>query len=262
MATEETLRRGHGKLDEIDIRLTKISNAIKTLADNTPKENLVDKILAQARKEGDDAMDKKLRPVRQQLKDVDASQHDLKKKIEGQQSVVRLESPGRILALIRGEIRLAEANPPRNIPAATLVDYKNAVQYLPTSTNDYWQTAAAIINYESLLHQLAGSAPDPTKVAGPCIRVANQNVTFSDGIARQCVFDLDRAQARFENYVFQDSVIRIHGGSTSLHNVRFINCRFVLDLPVQGPPTPPQQKVIMAILSAPDQKSITISSSD
>jgi hypothetical protein len=44
-------------------------------------------------------------------------------------------------------------------------------QGLPSSTEEYWATAATIINYQSLANQLEGRAPDPSKISHRCAGV-------------------------------------------------------------------------------------------
>jgi hypothetical protein len=75
-------------------------------------------------------------------------------------------------------------------------------------------------------------------------------------IYKDCVVSLDTNS--FENITFQNSVVQYRGGPVHLFNVKFVNCRFVLDLSDQ-PVTPAQEKILRALLDSPDQKNVRVS---
>lgn len=157
-----------------NLQLKGIRDSIRVLADKTPDKDLINQLMQQARAEGNAAVEKRLQPVEKQLNIIDASakavareQQELKKQVDGQQAMIRIGSPSRILAIIQQEIRIAETSS-SVLPAAQLADYKSAIRAIPDSQTGYWQTVAAVVNYQSLLNQLNGYAPDPTKVARPC----------------------------------------------------------------------------------------------
>jgi hypothetical protein len=126
--------------------------------------------------------------------------------------MIRIGSPSRILAIIQEEIRIAETSSSM-LPAAQLADYKSAIRAIPDSQTGYWQTVATVINYQSLLNQLNGYAPDPTKVARPCPGLTTQGRMRSDGNLfiggdySNCVVDLDGQG--FDGITFQNAVIAI-----------------------------------------------------
>ena len=62
----------------------------------------------------------------------------------------------------------------------------------------------------------------------------------------------------FHDTTFQGSVIIYHGGSVELGGVKFVNCRFVLDLPPQLE-IPTDKNLLLTLLDSSDQKSIQIS---
>jgi hypothetical protein len=185
------------------------------------------------------------------------AQDGLSKRMNGQEAIVRLVDPNRILATIQAEIKAAAAQK-RELPAADLADYRNALRILPASAANYWTTVAAIINYQSLINQLSGEAPDPTKVARNCLATGSMsyNNVFSGGELSDCVVELERNV--FHNVVFKDSVIRYRGGIVHLENVRFVNCRFVLDLPERQQASPAGAQLLMALLDAPNQKDVQV----
>jgi hypothetical protein len=167
---------------------------------------------------------------------------------------VNLEG-GKALAAIRSEIKQAEASRTK-LSASRLSAYKATLHALPSSTEQYWGTVAAVINYQSFLNQMNGDAPDPTKVAKPC-PIAPMPFVMVGFSVSECVIDLDKNQ--FRSIVFRNSVIRSAGGPFALQNVTFINCRFVVTLPEAAPSTPQQQNLMLALLNSPDQKNIQLS---
>jgi hypothetical protein len=144
----------------------------------------------------------------------------------------------------------------KEIPDAKLVDFKLAVRALPQSASDYWKTVAAIINYQSFLDHLSGQAPDPAAVSKPCGGVTNGlNGTVVTGNTwekigfSKCIIDLDTNS--FRDVVFKDSVIRYRGGITSISNVLFINCRFVVEIRGSAPASIPENHLLLALLDSP-----------
>jgi len=125
----------------------------------------------------------------------------------------------------------------------------------------YWTTVAAIINYQSLVNQLRGIAPDPSLISRPCAGLTmgtGGGNTISGFTVRGCLVDLDTTFNKLVNITFRDSVVRYHGGAVDLQNVTFVNCRFELIIPPDT--TPKRPNVLRAILGSGDQKSITVSS--
>lgn len=178
-------------------------------------------------------------------------------------SLARLIDPNRVLATIRAEIQMADTDR-RILPVSTITDYKNAIQTLPTSAREYWTTAAAIINYQSLIDQMSGQAPDPNKVSVRCAGLTNQedvhsgNNLFIGVPISKCVVDLDTN--KFSGTVFRDSVIRYHGGPVYLNGVSFVNCRFVVSLPQPTKaPDSTAQKFLRVLLESPNQTDIKVS---
>ena len=214
-------------------------------------------------------IDKQLTPINNQLgnlnqevgqlqgrfQQLDSGQKKLSDRVAQQEALARLQDPKRILATIRAEIQLAEqAN--RSVQSSDLADYRAALRTLSPSTENYWITAAAIINYQSLLNQMSGEAPDPAKVAKPCISQDFIGNVFEGVPYRNCIVSLDTNA--FEHVTFQDSVIEYQGGPVSLTDVRFINCRFNLQLTAQ-PGSPAERNLMLALLDSPDQKIIQVS---
>lgn len=185
--------------------------------------------------------------------------------VNRQASLAKVIDPNRALAQVRIMIELAKRE---NKPLATsdVVDLKNVALELPRSSYDYWQTVAAIINYQSQINQMSGEAPDPAKVSTPC-----EGMTTEGGMTSRsnmyvgfpvsnCVVDLD-TQA-FIGTTFKDSVIRYHGGKTMLSGVRFVNCYFIVDIPQQKTPEQSGQIVLFSLLTSPDQRAVHISTPD
>jgi hypothetical protein len=230
---------------------------------------IVDAKLHPAVKDINENISKQLSPINDQLKaltqqvgqlqgrfeQLDSGQKKLGARLGQQEALNRLQDPRRILATIRAEIQFAE-NEKRTLPTAQLADYRDAVQALPASAYEYWTTVAAIINYQSRLNQMSGEAPDPTKVAEPCLgENARYNVFFGARF-RNCMVVLDTES--FNHATFQDSVIIYHGGPVSLNEITFVNCRFVLDFPPQHE-LPADKSLVLALLASPDQKSVHVS---
>jgi hypothetical protein len=161
---------------------------------------------------------------------------------------------------IRAKIHGAETSNVSLSPSQ-LNDYKNTIRAIPLSSGDYWQTVAAIINYESLINQRNGGAPDPAKVSKPCFGLTSdeghigKNNSFIGGNYSNCIVDLDTQS--FQSVTLQNCVIRYHGGPIALANVRFINCRFILEVAAQ-PATSAQEKLLLALLDSPDQKIVQV----
>ncbi len=195
-------------------------------------------------------------------KKLSGEQQKLSNRVGQQDALNRIQDPNRILGLIRTDIKLAQDRQAQ-ISASQLADYKAALRGLPTSAKEYWTTVAEVINYQSLVNQMSGEAPDPSKVARPCItgsgnpNVIIENNFYNGGVYRNCFVNLDN-QA-FVNVTFQNSVIRYKGGPATLRNVRFINCRFDLNFPTESA-SPPQQNLLLALLNSSDQKTVQVES--
>jgi hypothetical protein len=133
------------------------------------------------------------------------------------------------------------------MPSASLNEMN---QTLPTSATDYWATVAAIINYQSYVNQMGNKAPDPLQVAKPCPFVTKGSGGSNNLIQGAipftgCVVDLDGTQNTVEGAVFENSVIRWHGGPVTIKSATFINCRFVIDIKTE-PPRPDLLKQLLA----------------
>jgi hypothetical protein len=235
----------------------------------------IDDKLNPAMKGLNDSFDMKLGPINKQLENLNraigqvqgklgifaANQTKINKRIDQQTSLARLVDPSRILATIRWELKAAQ-DTGKPLPVSDVNDYRNAVQALPASAHEYWTTVAAIINYQSLLNQMSGEAPDPAKVSKPCGMFTNGGGSVSYGNSfsgfhiSNCVVDLDTQI--FTNITFTNSVVRYRGGPVGLNGVTFINCRFILEVEIQ-PSTPAQQNLLLALLESTDQKTVQIS---
>jgi len=123
------------------------------------------------------------------------------------------------------------------------------------TTPDYWTTVAAIINYQSLINQMRGEAPDPSKVSKSCLEFFKISLFERTGFS-QCNVTLDTNA--FKDVTFRDSVVEYHGGQTYLENVEFINCTFKLNL-ASAPIILTQSGLLLALLDSADQKTIKIS---
>ncbi len=182
-------------------------------------------------------------------------------RVNQQTSLAKLMDPSRVLATIRAEIQTAKSTG-NILPVSDVVDYKNAVRALPPSANEYWQTIAAIINYQSLVNQMSGEAPDPATVSRPCFAVTNTDQIRADenefvgANFVNCIVDLDTN--KFHRTSFKNSVIRYHGSPTTLDNVTFINCLFELDITTH-PKSPERSPLLLALLESPDQKIVKVS---
>jgi len=182
----------------------------------------------------------------------------LETRADQQGSLAKLIDPNRILGTIRTELQVAQASG-KLLPVSDLNDYRNAIQALPSSAREYWITAAAIINYQSLVNQMSGEAPDPSKVSRPCRGLTNEggmhsfNNQFIGVPISNCVVDLDTQT--FRNITFQNSVIRYNGGPTSLVNVTFMHCTFILNLKAQTKPA--NTNFLMALLESTNQETVS-----
>jgi hypothetical protein len=202
-----------------------------------------------------DALTQQVGQLQGRFEQLDTGQKKLGERLNQQEAFNRLQDPRRILAIIKAELRTAQTHN-QLLPASQVADYKNAVRALPSSTEEYWETLAAIINYQSLVNQLSGKAPDPSKVSRPCfILTGGLRNRIEDSDVSGCIVDLDTQE--FKNVTFRDSVIRYAGGPVSLANVQFINCGFVLTLATQ-PRTPAQKDLLFALLNSPDQKAVQV----
>jgi hypothetical protein len=182
----------------------------------------------------------------------DQEQKKLADRFDQMASLDRLQDRRRVLATIRAEIQLANETK-RVLPVSDIVDYKNALRFLPSSLADYWNTVAAVVNYQSLLNQLSHEAPDPAKVAQDCGFMADSTVIGPRTVV-DCVIYLDTNV--FIKITFKDSVVHYQGGPVGLGAVVFENCRFILDIP---PNThTPQVNLLNALLQSPDQKRVKV----
>jgi hypothetical protein len=137
------------------------------------------------------------------------------------------------------------------LPKLTVARFYEQLRVEPQEGIEYWKAVAALINYQSGLNQKEGIAPDPALISRPCnlLKGALQDhVSFY-----QCVVDIDGAN--LTSALFQNSVVRYHGGDVFLSEVAFINCRFVIDLPKETIPSP---QLLTALLKSDDQKAVKL----
>jgi hypothetical protein len=181
---------------------------------------------------------------------------DLRARLNQQVALASLYDPGRVLATIRNEIAIA-AGRAAMIPDAQMAAYKNAIRAVPPASAGYWETVYTVVNYESVVRQELGLAPDPAKTAKPCgpATTGRSNI-FARGRITDCVVSLDTQI--FLNVIFLNCVIRYSAGdSFILDNVRFVNCSFVFQ-PRPGPVNPRIQKLLLAILNSSNQQDLTV----
>jgi hypothetical protein len=188
-----------------------------------------------------------------------SGQRKLKSRLDQQTSLAKLIDPNRILGTIRAEIQLAQ-DTKNTLSISDLNDYKNVVQALPASAREYWTTVAAIINYQSLLNQMSGSAPDPAAISHVCSGLTSGTGGYNvieGGEIRNCILDLDSTHNLLRNVVVSDSVVRYHGGQVAIQNVWFKNCRFILEL--SGSAQPPAHPEFLLALLDSNQQLVTLS---
>jgi hypothetical protein len=86
--------------------------------------------------------------------------------------------------------------------------------------------------------------------------IAKQIKIVRRGVYASCLVDLDNVNT-FINVTFKDSVIRYRGGAVNAQDVRFVNCRFVLELQnIKSPATYKPPALLTALLNSADQKHI------
>jgi hypothetical protein len=173
------------------------------------------------------------------------------------QLLAQSSNPDKALTGIRATLEQAQDRH-KILPDPTLVEYRKKVQILPTSATEYWTTVAAIINYQSYVNQREHNAPDPFVVSKPCPFVTSgsgggYNVILGANRFTECVVDLDGTTNEVDGAVFEDSVIRWHGGPVTIKLATFIRCRFVLDIK-----TEPSRPELMQQLLASDQTYFTL----
>lgn len=232
-----------GKLGTIQASLDRIESRLSTL---------------EGWKEG---VSSQVRLLNQRQDKQDKANADLRLAADAQKAINNLQDPSRILAVIQGEMRQAEAAR-KALPPAQVADFRNAMRAIPSSANQYWTTVAAIINYQSFVNQIANLAPDPASVASFCFGLTNapgrattQNNLFSGAEFSNCIVDLDRNV--FENITFVNSVIRYSGGSTNFRNITFRNCRFVLNIPPTSQ-QPQRPDLLLTLLDRVSNPTLTI----
>jgi len=172
----------------------------------------------------------------------------------------RMLDPDRALRTIRESLQSAQTQRVLLAPA-DVAEYRDLVRVLPRSAHEYWQTAAAIINYQSFVNQIENNAPDPAKVSVPCGGLTTGkgggNV-FKDIVISGCVVDLDSTQNALIGVVLKDDVIRYHGGPLPPMNVIFVNCTFEFDLPAVPVRqlSRPATNLILTLLNSPTQTNV------
>jgi hypothetical protein len=216
----------------------KLTPAVKAITDSIAV--LRDKV-AQLDKDVGEAQGE-LKRMKARAKDRDQEQGELR---------AQIQDPVLILGTIRKEIQTAQANKTA-LPEPQLVLYRKALFDFQPGVPEYWTTLAAIVNYQSWLNQKNAVAPDPAKISRPCKVLTGGHDNIIMGEYRDCIVDLDTQS--FVGATFIDSVIRYRGGSTSLVNVRFINCYFILDLPSSSAPN----NLLFALLISTNQTNVTV----
>jgi len=161
--------------------------------------------------------------------------------------------------MMRMEIEGTAGNP-RLIPPDRVAGYKAVLLSVPRETAGYWITVNAVVNFESEMRQMYGLVPDPTKVAKRCITTGEGGNIF-EGIGgaggwqiSECIVDLETNV--FMGITFVNCVVRYRGGLLRLSDVRFVNCRFIIESTAD--PSAPAQRLLYAILSSRDQSNIRV----
>lgn len=214
----------------------------------------------------DKRIDGKLGPINQKLSDLAAAVEYIKGQVgdvarlqtqtEKLKAVIRLQSPERTMRAIRTEIATAQDNGER-VPASDIADFKAALQEISPAAPDYLTTLATVVNYQSYVNQRAGLAPNPRAVSRQCFG-EYKSLKMKDTVLDGCILTL-AGTTDLDSIVFANSVIRYEGEPISLHNVRFINCNFIID--VKGKLATPARKnppFLLALLTSPDQKSVAV----
>jgi hypothetical protein len=166
------------------------------------------------------------------------------------------ESGSQVLAEMRAAISAAQVNN-KPLPVSELTNFKQGIQAIRPSVRDYWATVAAIINYQSYLNQKDRHAPDPSTVAHKCggltAGTGGNNLIQGYVVIKDCILDLDKTHNTLQGLTFQDSVIRYGGGQlTGIRNLTFVNCYFILDMPLERPPFHPE--ILIALLDSNQQR--------
>jgi hypothetical protein len=199
--------------------------------------------------------------ITSQVKIVQDNQSKLSTRLDQNISLARVQNPDQTLAFIKATLKTADESK-RVLPASDVIDYKNSVALLPSSSRGYWETLAAVVNYRSFVDQIGGHAPDPEKVSRMCTLFSQQddrgNVSFGNtvegGTVHNCVVDLD--SQRYIGVVFINCVVRYNGGPTQIKNVKFVNCRFLLNL--ASTKTPVGRNFLFAILNSSQQTQVDV----
>jgi hypothetical protein len=208
-------------------------------------------------------LDQRIGRLDQKVEELSEKVNDALGQLKRMQGTPASQTSNQLLASIKLKIENAE-NQKLVIPPAQLAGYKNTVRTSPQTAAEYWTTIATIINYQSFRNQMEGIAPNPSDISKPCNLLTNEgrmhsfNNTIQGAHITKCLVDLDTET--FADVTFEDSVIRYHGGPTYLANIRFINCRFVLDIPVSAPASPERNLLLLALLNAPDTRAVTVPS--
>jgi hypothetical protein len=229
----------------------KLQPAIKTITDDTDRKfsSVTQQLTSMGTQIGE------LRGLLGHLSD---GQKNVNDRVVMQAEILdKLQDPIGALSDIRARLESAKQKR-KPINREQLVSYKNVVRLIsPAMTGyNYWETVETIINYQSFVNQTLGKAPDPEKVSRPCGPATGGLMNVISGQLSDCIITLDTQV--FANTTFQDSVVIYKGGPTSLLNVRFINCRFVLELPPSY--NSAREPVLLATLfESPDQTDVRVS---
>ena len=153
------------------------------------------------------------------------------------------------LARVSEAITIAQKNGETD-SIATLDAIQKKLATLPLNTPDASRAISSLVNYASFVREKTGLFPNAaaakTKTCG-FIQLGdgkspvNRIVMNLDGGAANlngCTARLDGLSIK--NFIFVNAIVRYDGGAVRLENVRFINCLFVIFLPVQ-PSAPARQ---------------------
>ncbi|MGD0775081.1 MAG: hypothetical protein ABSC05_19875 [Candidatus Solibacter sp.] len=103
---------------------------------------------------------------------------------------------------------------------------------LPLDTPDAARAASAIITYASYIREKRGLFPNAAAARSKaCNFFEGPNISLTRVLMRGCGQVIDGIH--IQDSTFENAVITYNGGPLYLQNVTFINCLFVVSLPVQ-----------------------------
>ena len=244
----------HEAFDGVNSQLADLRRSIQVLSQESPNKELVNQWL-----------DERVRPIRDELQNLDKRldetrevEGELRVELQRQRAISVLPMTERILAMIKSELEAAQEQP-QTVPVSRLRDYKLAIRGLPRDSSGFWDAVYIMVNFESLLRQSLGLAPDPAQVAKPCgpVTIGQGNVFIGDATIRECIVNLDTQE--FIGITFEDCVVRHSGGPVQLKEVRFVNCRFIIESQPESI-TPSEQQLLIALVAS-EQQDVTVTAS-